>query len=163
MGRKTLEERFWEKVDRRGADECWEWKAYRNRKGYGKFGVGRLGVDRRVVLTHRLAFELAGGVIGPDLCVCHTCDNPACVNPSHLFTASISENDADMVRKGRHVVPYVRGEKHGMAKLTETQVREIRTRYERGSVTYKSLAREYGVTREHIGVIIRRERWAWVE
>ncbi|HUW45137.1 MAG TPA: HNH endonuclease [Dehalococcoidia bacterium] len=165
MGRKSFEERFWEKVDRRGSDECWEWKAHRNSGGYGAFRVGHRGLDRRYVKAHRVAFELAGGVIGPGLCVCHTCDNPACVNPSHLFVASRRENTADMIRKGRHLEGWcrVRGEQNGNSKLTETQVREIRARYAMGNVTQASLAEEYGVTHGMVGYIVSREYWAWVE
>jgi len=156
---KSLEERFWEKVDRRGADECWPWKSCRSPRGYGCFHL-----HGRRVSAHRLAFELAGEVIPAGLCICHHCDNRACCNPAHLFVGSIADNDADMVRKGRNALPpHVRGEQHGRSKLTEMQVREIRARYERGSATYKSVAREYGVTRECIGAIIRREVWVWVE
>ena len=150
MGRKTLEERFWEKVDRRGPDECWPWTGAVSSTGYGNFGQG--GMHRQVG-AHRIAFVLSGGVIPPGSCVCHGCDNRACCNPAHLFLGSDTDNVQDMIRK----------ERHGRMKLTAAKVREIRERYEAGNVTHRSLACEYGVEHRNIGRIVRRERWAWVE
>lgn len=159
MSRKSLEERFWEKVDVRGADECWLWKNCRNPHGYGCFHL-----HGRRVLAHRLAFKLAGGVIPAGLCVCHHCDRRACCNPAHLFVGSITDNDADMVRKGRNALPpYVRGEQHGASKLTETQVREIRARYAMGNVTQASLAKEYGIVPPTVRHIVCRKTWAWLD
>jgi len=167
MGRKSLEERFWEKVDRRGPDEHWLWKGAVSSNGYGTICIGsRKAGGKR---AHRVAFELTYGFILPSLCVCHTCDIPLCCNPGHLFVGTRGDNNRDMVRKGRqrhgpgtvHLPRW--GEQNGNSKLTEAQVREIRARYERGSVTYRSLAAEYGVSQTLIGAVIRRELWACVE
>lgn len=91
---KTLEERFWPKVDRRGPDECWPWLAQRQQRrgNYGRFR------DR---MAHRVAYELHYGVAPGELMVCHTCDNPPCVNPAHLWLGSAAENVEDCIRKGR--------------------------------------------------------------
>lgn len=90
-------ERFWAKVDRRGPDDCWEWTAGCNRKGYGKFSLD--GATRQ---SHRISWELANGQIPEGLCVLHRCDNPPCCNPAHLFLGTHADNHADRSLKGRH-------------------------------------------------------------
>jgi hypothetical protein len=87
-------ERFWPKVDQSGGpDACWPWTAYCQPNGYGEF-------DKK--WAHRVAYELAIGPITPGGTICHTCDNPRCVNPSHLFLGTQGDNVRDMVAKGRH-------------------------------------------------------------
>lgn len=100
----SLAERFWSKVDRRGADECWSWTASTFRHGYGKFQLGRDDEhpDGRVAYAPRVAWELANGRAIPDgKVVRHHCDNPPCCNPAHLAVGTQAENTSDMVRRGR--------------------------------------------------------------
>lgn len=87
---------FWARVARRGPDECWEWRGSRNAKGYGQ--VTNQGADR---IAHRVAYEIAKGAIPSGMMVCHTCDNPPCCNPAHLFVGSNADNIRDKVAKGR--------------------------------------------------------------
>lgn len=91
------EARFWSKVDRRGPDECWPWRGRVNPDGYGLFDLGKTATT-----AHRVAWELSNGEpIPKDLLGCHTCDNPPCVNPAHLFIGTIADNNRDRTTKGR--------------------------------------------------------------
>ena len=84
-------QRFWDKVDRRGPDECWDWTAYRMKRGYGWFRM-----DGRMFLAHRVAYEMEIGPILKELELDHLCRNTSCVNPSHLEQVTHLEN----VRRG---------------------------------------------------------------
>lgn len=88
MPGKTVEERFWEKVDRRGPDECWEWQAARGPKGYGLFAGGEYGRQ-----ANRVAYQLTYGLLTDrSLVVHHRCDNPPCCNPAHLVPTTNRHN-----------------------------------------------------------------------
>jgi len=182
--RLTTEQRFWLKVDRSGREgACWEWLAYRDRGGYGM-----ISVRGRMVLTHRFAYELTFGEIPDGLCVCHRCDNPGCVNPKHLFLGTHQENMNDRGTKGRQVTiggenhwtrfhpervasgdrngsrlhPESRpaGAKHSRpnAKLTEDQVREIRSRTDH----QRLCALEFNVPQSTVSRIRSRKSWSWL-
>jgi hypothetical protein len=137
--------RFWNLVDRsHGAASCWHWLGTRNRGGYGVFRIGStLDGSRRKVSAHRFAWELEHGDPAA-ACVLHTCDNPACVNPDHLFLGTLRDNTQDMLRKGRNRPPRLQGSAHGRARLNENAVREIRgtTAAHRSNV---ELAERFGV------------------
>jgi len=89
-------QRLWNKVAKTSPDECWPWKAYRNGCGYGT-----IQCDGRSLLAHRVVYELTVGPIPPGMNVLHSCDNPACCNPDHLWTGTQADNIADMYAKGR--------------------------------------------------------------
>jgi hypothetical protein len=148
-------ERFWAKVDKTG--ECWEWGRSLNDRGYGQFGW-----NGKIIKAHRLSYALNHPLTidlleHPDICVCHKCDNPKCVNPSHLFLGSIGDNNKDRETKGRNADR--KGEKHHLVKLTENEVREIRTRYAEGGITQEDLGIKYGVSIGAISYIIIRKNW----
>lgn len=139
--------RFWSKVDRTGGDDaCWEWKASTATDG----GYGRVGWCGKNLRAHRVAYALTKGDPGK-LCVCHSCDNPKCCNPNHLWLGTKKENRIDCVKKGRLSL-------HA-AKLSKEQVVEIRQRYSCGDITQYQLANEYNVGKTAINNIVRKLTW----
>jgi hypothetical protein len=108
--------RFLAKVQQ--SSGCWEWTAVKNRDGYG-----RLRVNGRMVLAHRLAYTYFIGEIPEGMVLLHTCNNPGCVNPEHLRVGTQAENVAHCIASGRRA----RGERYGFAKLTMEDVVLIRT------------------------------------
>ena len=103
--------RFWNKVTTKGSDECWEWQAGLNPDGYGRVSLGY-----RMYSAHRVSYFLKHQKDPGDLCVCHSCDNPKCVNPNHLWLGTFGDDMRDMTKKERGVIPHGPGSKHGAAK-----------------------------------------------
>lgn len=161
--RTPLADRFWPKVAKKGPDDCWHWTGAKDSKGYGQI---RVSLDKpntsRNLIAHRVAWELTNGPIPDGLVACHTCDTPSCVNPSHIFLGTIRDNALDMVSKGRDGHGDMRGESHGCAKLTESDVIEIRRRYAAGGVSMTAIASEYGVHKTTIQQIVRRKHWTHI-
>ncbi len=147
----SLEERFWGKVQRRGPDQCWPWIGKRQASGYGRIGIGA----NTQTGAHQVCFEMHNGY-KPEV-VMHTCDNPWCVNPAHLKAGTRKLNMQDCVAKGRFShAPKTWGGKHHRAKLTEADVREIKSRPAAKGV---ALAKQFGV---EVAVIYRiRAGTAW--
>lgn len=143
--RKGHEERFWSKVEK--TDRCWLWTGGCDDKGYGVHH--RAG---RKIRAHRYSYELHNGPCG-DLHVLHSCDNPPCVNPAHLRAGTALENmrDAKLRRRfdRRKELP------HPTAKLTPSQVEEIRASAEVGA----RLARKYGVSKSTIYAVRNGQNW----
>lgn len=152
MGKpKNTPEKFWSKVDIRGEDECWMWNGGRMRSGYGTFIL-----HGKHTCAHRIAYWITTLDDADGFVVAHRCDNPPCVNPKHLFKATQSENLADMRRKGRANDVGQPGESHWKAKLTDQQVRDIRTLYKTG-FSQSELGAKFGVGQTHISKIVRGE------
>ncbi len=139
---KTCEQRFWDKVHKREDDECWIWTGARvgYRKRDRSDGYGRIWDGKCYKNAHRYSYELHYGKISDGLYVCHSCDNPPCVNPNHLWLGTAYENNLDMHRKGRwkkrNKIRKAKTEKHG-TKLTLTQVKEMRKLRDSNPKIYK--------------------------
>jgi hypothetical protein len=113
--------------------------------------------------THRIAWELANGRQVPKgMDVCHTCDNPPCCNPAHLWIGTAKDNTRDMILKGRARYKAMPGEKHGNAKLTDAAVRRIRKMREKGQ-TLAQIGSFFGVTKHCIWHIVRRNAWKHIK
>ena len=136
---------FWAQVDVRGENDCWNWTGWKVKEGYGRLGN---------LIAPRVSAYLAGMNID-GLFVCHRCDNPSCVNPLHLFVGTHADNTRDRNQKGRDA----RGRSHGMSKLTDADVLEIRALYASGKWTYKQLGERYAVDLSNIASIVHRKTW----
>lgn len=159
--RSDVAVRFWARVDNRGNENCWPFLGAHTTDGYGHFQVGsRRDGSRRMVYAHRLAWELTHGKIPQGQLACHKCDQPSCCNPSHLFLGSSADNVADMDAKGRRVATAMKGERHGRAKLTDDDVRNIRRIA--GHESRRSTSIRFGVTEKTIGSIQRGDTWRHV-
>ena len=154
---------FWSRVLK--TDSCWLWTLSKKHHGYGQVCVHpHPGANAVRVRAHRLSWVIHFGQVPDGMKVCHNCpggDNPACVNPAHLFLGSQAENVRDMIQKGRARYVTPRGSRQHQAKLTEAAVLEIWREHSNG-VTSRQLAERYGVSRHTIKAIFARHNWKHV-
>jgi hypothetical protein len=150
---RPAQDRFWSKVERGSAQECWEWEASRFPDGYGCFGY-----EGRTHHAQRIAYILAYGDFDRSLEVRHTCDNPPCCNPAHLLLGTHADNMRDMAERGRTDYPRLKGDEHSSSKLKSEQVLEIRRRAAAGE-SRVDLGLEFGVTPSNISMIATRRSW----
>lgn len=157
-------DRFWSKVKK--ADGCWMWQGSPG-PGYGNFWL-----DGEMRRANRVSYLINFGPFDQTLCVCHTCDNPMCVRPDHLFLGTKGDNNADKTAKGRargavgdrnpsrlHPDRVPRGEQNGQSKLTAAQVQEIRRLYATGKTSHQRLAQQFGVSPRAIAFILKYRTW----
>lgn len=145
----NLAKRFYARVNVGNESDCWEWSARRDPNGYGRIDIGG-----KPVLAHRIAFQLANGYECEN--VCHSCDNPPCCNPAHLWPGNPKLNAEDRDRKGRlRLGPPLKGSTNPASRLTEEQARYILA----SSKTQRALAARFGVSQTAIGLIKRGINW----
>lgn len=138
-------DRFWSKVNK--GPDCWEWTGALNGGEWG--GYGSFWIGNKIVMSHRIAWSMGHGKIQKGMFICHTCDNPACVRPSHLFLGTPSDNLIDSSNKGR--APGL--------KITNEQVKAIRN----DTRLLRLISKEYGVEESTISRIKNRVRRKHVE
>ncbi len=138
-------ERFWNKVDKQGPDDCWEWQ------GYCLKGHGRLQYDDCVQYAHRVSWQLNIGPIPDGKCVLHKCNNRPCVNPDHLYIGDYRDNAIDRSRAGTNP----------KMKMNEGDVRLLRDLYSDGW-HYKPLMWLFDLAESSVHRIISRTTYKWV-
>jgi hypothetical protein len=145
---QTADERFDSSyiLDENG---CWVWQKTTTAKGYGTFWTGE-----KFARAHRWSYERVNGPLGELVCR-HRCDNPSCVNPSHLEPGTQAQNIGDAVSRGR----VASGERAGASKLSVEQVRAIRS----SKATLSEIAAEFGIAQSTASQIRNRQRWRHVE
>ncbi len=149
---------FLSKFDILDQNDCWIWIGARGKNGYGRVYNGT-----KTMLAHRFSYEIFVGEILPSMVICHSCDNPACVNPHHLFMGTMKDNMRDSVNKNRFVFNYGkidnRGEKHGLHKLSNDDILEIQRFYSERKYNQPELAELYGVTQSCVSRVVTGKRW----
>jgi len=153
---RTVTETWLRKRTKATQDGCWEWRGDKTSNGYGV-----VAVDGKRIGAHRYVFNQLVEPVPSDLHVCHACDNPACVNPDHLWLGTDEDNMRDMRLKGRQAkdrrLPV--GEQHHQSKLTANDVLAIRAKYADGGTSQRRLAAEYGVTQRAVANALHGRTW----
>lgn len=144
--------RFWSKINTGDPNDCWTWTAATEN------GYGRVGIQGRLFLAHRLAWILEFGDLSDDLDVLHKCDNRSCCNPNHLFLGTQLDNIKDMVSKNRHI----RGETVPNSKLSANQVNEIRELLKNG-IKATEIADMFNINTGTVSKIKKGRLWAWLK
>lgn len=147
--RIPYQERFWLYVQK--TETCWLWTGASLTAGYGVLGVS--GRSTANTLAHHVSWEIHHGAIPEAMQILHTCDNPPCVNPAHLFLGTDQENSDDKLSKQRQA----RGETQGNSKLTPTLVYEIRSL--KGHMTPTLTAKKYKISKVTVWRIWQRLIW----
>jgi hypothetical protein len=148
---KSIHDRLMSKTHLSGAG-CWLWQGSKGPMGHGQIMAGfHHNLGRKLLMVHRVSYELFVGPIPKGMCVCHKCDVPNCIRPDHLFLGTKAENSADMVAKGRARC----GSDLPQAKLTEADVLAIRA----STSKQKELSQKYGVSQGAISSIRSRRLW----
>lgn len=146
---EIIKARFWTHVSVRSEAECWDYLGGKDDRKYGLFQF-----EGNTVRAHRVSYSIFNGPIPEGLVVRHLCHNTSCCNPSHLAVGTHQDNADDMTAAGRQV----RGVRNNTAKLTETQVLEIR-KFKGHKMSGEILGRLYGITRQHANLLRRGKFW----
>ena len=142
--------------------ECWNWQGKSDKNGYGIFSA--FGLNGK---AHRVSYSVFVEPVPHSLLVCHKCDHPKCINPSHLFLGTSKDNFDDMKRKGRWInnsksLQPKYGTDNNRSKLTKNQVIEIRNLREQKNLSYDKIANLYDVSKQSIISICKRKTWTHI-
>lgn len=159
----TVPERFWARVDKSAGEEgCWPYTGRINADGYGIFwdGTKHESGANRLMGAHRYSFILNHGEVPEGKEVCHSCDNPPCVNPQHLYADTHASNASRAWKLGRNTPRY--GEDNPKSKMTVEKVTAARELYATTDMTINDIARRFGVTGTAMGHILKGHYWKQV-
>ena len=149
-------ERLWSRISTATQEKCWPWIGAASSGGYGELRIGS-----NTYKPHRIIYALFNPGWNQQTYVCHTCDNPCCCNPTHLFAGTAQDNSQDRDRKGRGRVPDQVGSSHARTKLTEADILTIRRQYAQGR-TQSAIGQDYGLGQTAISRIVNSKRWPHV-
>jgi len=135
--------RFWDKVNIKEKNECWEWNG-----SYFNTGYGCVKFESKSQTVHRVSWKLTNGEIPKDMLILHKCDNIKCCNPNHLFLGTALDNVTDMINKGRF--------KGRQKKLTNIQIFNIKDMYN-NKISQSNIAFKYNVSQMTISKVIRNK------
>lgn len=160
--RYNTPERFWSKISFGLSDECWNWNACKDKDEYGWFRLPRNDRGKHpMIKSHRYMYQMVVSSFDNALHCLHSCDNPSCVNPNHLWVGTHQQNIDDKMKKGRHGHGVIIGSKAKGAKLTEEIVVDIRKRVANGENRYR-LAEMTGIKYSTLSNIWNRYTWKHV-
>lgn len=149
---QALKSKFLERISKYNfpaeGDGCWEWQGSK-----AFYNYGTMCFEKSLYRTHRVAYETFIGPIPNGLFVCHHCDNPPCVNPSHLFVGTQTDNIRDKEAKGRG--NHTSCQEHGSSKLTNRQVIKIIELYASKTMNQRQLANKFNVHQSQISKLIK--------
>jgi hypothetical protein len=137
---------------------CWNWTGAIDKRGYGNLLITVNGKDKRVK-SHRLSYIIHNNILLENDAVCHTCDNPRCCNPKHLFVGSAQDNVNDKIAKNRQI----RGTMQHNAKLNDEIIKQIIIEYNAGGTSYAKLGKKYNLGKNYIYKIVKRLIWKHVQ
>lgn len=140
-----VEARFWPKVRKSGPGECWEWTASLSGSGYGQLGDKSLG-RQRMLLAHRISYQINVGPIPTGLLILHSCDNRICVNPAHLRPGTYAENTRDIFDRNRW----------SRTPKTDLETAEQIARLRESGVTFRAIQDQYGIGRRAVRGALQR-------
>lgn len=149
--KRPIKERLLSKITVDDSTGCWNWNKGKDKNGYGQIAYPEAGEYR----AHRVSYLVFVGKIPAGSFVCHRCDNPSCINPSHLWLGTNDDNMADMVEKRRSA----RRESNPASKLKEADVSEIKRLIAKGG-SNRAIAADFGVTHRIVSLIRRGLLWS---
>lgn len=151
--KEQREELFWNSIDIKGENECWNWNKKSKQDGYGRTCYKGFN-NNKAMMAHRISFQLYHKrLIQENMIICHSCDNRLCCNPAHLREGTHKDNSDDKFERGRFL--FMKGEINGRAKITNEIAEIIRHRYKTERITQTQLAQEYKINQMSISKVVR--------
>ncbi len=154
---KTLKDRILEKTEIK-INGCWIWKGAKSGSPSKNIRYGYINIDGKARRVHRVFYELYYNADIKGKTLMHSCDNPSCINPEHIFVGTPQDNMDDMINKGRDRHP--RGEAN-KSKLNEKDIFEIKEMREQGE-TFVAIAKEFDISATHARNIVNNKKWKHV-